>query len=80
MKENSDHVWKSRGQHESSCYQPQPANYNQFQHYCHNRRDQKAPSRNDYDWDKGGNNGNIHSGIHIPDKKYPLFHWEIIFL
>ena len=26
------------------------------------------------------NNGNIHSGIPTPDKKYPLFHWEMIIM
>ena len=57
--------------------QPQPATYNQRQHYCQGRRIQQALSKNGYDRQKVERHDNIHSGIPTTDKKYPLCHWGI---
>ena len=51
-----------------SYYQPQPATYNQCQHYFQDRITQQSFSKNDYDREKVGKHGNIHSGIPTPEK------------
>ena len=71
--EKKDHNWKSRGQHDSSYYQPQPATYNQHQHYHQDRRTQQSCSNNYYDREKVGKHGNIHSVIPITEKKITHF-------
>ena len=72
--------WQSRGQHDSSYYQPQPTTCNQRQQYHHYRITQQAPFINDYDKGKVVKHGNINIGIPTLDKKYPLFHWEMILM
>ena len=58
-----DYNCQSRGKHDSSYYQPTPANYNQNQQYFHDRKTKQTPSVTDYDRDKVENCGNIHSEI-----------------
>ena len=55
-----------RGQHDTSCYQAQPASYNQRPHYLHYRTTQQAPYRTYYYREKVGKCGIIHSGIPSP--------------
>ena len=62
--------------HDSYYYQPQPATYNQRQHYHHDRRTQTVPSRTDYDRDKVRKRGNIHNGIPSPDIE-KIIHYSI---
>ena len=51
------------GQHDTSYYQPQPANNNKCQQYLHDRKTQQAPYIK---------RGIIHSGITSPEKKSPI--------
>ena len=79
------HNWQSFGQHNSYYYQPQPATdslyyqpklakYNQCQQYCKYRRTHQDFSKNDYNREKNGKQGNIHSGIPTLEK---ITHYSI---
>ena len=63
-----DHIWKYRGQHDYLYYQSQPAIHNHHQQYLDERIILQYYSKNDYDRDKGGAHGIIHSGIPTPEK------------
>ena len=63
-----DHNWKYCGKQHYSYYQPQLAIHNHLQQYRHYRIIQQYPSKNDYDREKGGAHGIIHSGIPTPEK------------
>ena len=63
-----DHNWQSHGQHDHLHYQPQHAIHNHSQNYHHDRKIQQSYSKDDYDRDKGGSHGMIHSGVLTPEK------------
>ena len=52
-----------------SYFQPQPDKYTQRQQYCQDRITQQDCYINDYDSDKVGKRGNVHSGIPTSEKK-----------
>ena len=67
--QHNSFYYQSKHGTDLSHYQLQPAKYNQSQHYCQDIRTKQACSKNDYDREKVGRHGNIHSGIPTPNKE-----------